>query len=264
MNDKTTRGLIAAVIAVTVGLTVGAAQTARLDDAEAQVLGKTVDRKAPLIDASCDIDGVAVGYTASYAATPTPAGYRVGTVTLRDVAATCVGAEVSVQLLEGDVALGSPGVATADEVTVDVTMPEPPPAARVTRVQVVIAGGTTPVPSECETIVFDQFLSLTNGADTHAGGKGNDLIYGLDGDDVLRGGNKDDCLVGQAGDDTLYGEGQVDVLLGGDGNDVLDGGNQDDVLIGGPGNDTLRGGSGRDVCDGGPGTNTYVGCEVTS
>lgn len=264
MNLHPNRRVVALAAAAIVGLTVGASQSARLDDADAQVLGTKIDKKAPIVDASCDIDGVAVGYTASYAATPAPAGYRVGTVTVRDVAATCVDAEVSVQLLEGDVALGSAGTTTAAGATVEVTMPEPPPAARVTRVQVVIAGGTTPVPSECEAITFDQFLSLTNGADNHAGGKGNDLIYGLDGHDTIRGGNKDDCLVGQDGNDTLHGDSQADVLLGGDGDDVLDGGNQDDVLVGGPGDDVLHGGAGRDTCHGGPGTTTYVGCEVQS
>jgi Ca2+-binding RTX toxin-like protein len=60
------------------------------------------------------------------------------------------------------------------------------------------------------------------------GGRGRDMLRGLEGDDLLSGGGGNDRLFGEAGRDTLKG---------GAGNDTLDGGAGPDVLIGGAGAD---------------------------
>jgi hypothetical protein len=253
---KAALGLIAAIALIVI-----VALQSRLPDLQdPDVLGSKIE-KGPVVDAPCDIDGVRVRYDASYQATPTTAGYRVVSARVSEVAPTCVGATVTVRLTAG----GSPvatGTASATSMTVPVTFPTPPIARDVNGVHVEIAGGTTPVPSECAGMAFDQFRALSPGNDTHAGSKDRDLVYGLEGNDTLRGDNQADCLVGQTGNDQLFGDNHADVLTGGAGNDILDGGNHDDVLHGGDGNDTLRGGNGRDECRGGGGTNTYVSCEV--
>ena len=71
-------------------------------------------------------------------------------------------------------------------------------------------------------------------------GKGNDQVFGSQGDDRIDGGD---------GNDRLYGE---------DGSDSLDGGRGDDRLYGGDGADTLDGGAGRDVLEGGDGDDLFV------
>jgi Ca2+-binding RTX toxin-like protein len=73
-----------------------------------------------------------------------------------------------------------------------------------------------------------------------AGGRGRDVLRGLEGDDLLSGGRGNDRLAGGAGRDTLKG---------GAGNDTLDGGTGPDVLVGGAGADqfVLRARGGRDI-----------------
>ncbi|MCX8747299.1 hypothetical protein J3U64_07485, partial [Snodgrassella sp. B3800] len=67
-----------------------------------------------------------------------------------------------------------------------------------------------------------------------SGGKGNDTLYGKDGNDIL---------YGEEGNDTLSGDAGNDILYGGSGDDTLNGGTGYDILIGGTGNDTLSGGN---------------------
>lgn len=259
------RRLIAGALVTVLIVTIVAIQTDILDP-EPEVLDDQAagsSKKGPIVDAACDVDGVTVAYDASYSAAPGPAGYRVVTATVGDVAETCVGAEVSVALLDGTTELAT-GTADATSIAVAVTFSAPPPARDVTNVSVTIAGGTVPVPAECDSMTFDNFRSLTADPDVVVATKGSDLVYGLAGSDDIRGDNKEDCLVGQAGDDVLWGDNHADVLIGGDGNDTLEGGNHDDLLVGGPGNDVLRGGNGRDECRGGGGNDTYVSCEVRS
>jgi hypothetical protein len=215
------------------------------------VLGATKER-APVINASCDIDGVTVDYQAGFRTSPGAPEYRVVRATVGDVAPTCVGATVSVSLRQGTTTLTT-ATGTASAATVALDFTPAPSAKRVDQVAVEIAGGTVPVPSQCQTMGFDQFTSLTPGNDVHAGSKDRDLTYGGDGADELHGDNQADCLVGQGGNDQLLGENHDDVLLGGDGNDVLTGGSGDDVLDGGPGTDRCIPGSGK---------NTVVSCEV--
>jgi Ca2+-binding RTX toxin-like protein len=244
-----------------------------------EVLGAQV-AQAPAVDAACDIDGVGVNYDVSF--TPAaPAGYKAVAANVTGVSQTCVGATVTVRLKNGSTVIAT-GVVPASGTTVPVPFSSPPPAQSVTGVEVEIAGGTVPIPAECNGITFDTFGVLTNGNDSHTAGNRNDLRYGLDGNDTIFGANQRDCLVGQNGNDTLRGENHDDVLLGGpgtdtleggnqndvldggDANDVLDGGNQNDTLRGGAGNDTIRGGNGTDTCVGGPGTDTFTGCEATT
>lgn len=216
------------------------------------VLGATKKPQPPIIDAGCDIDGVTVDYGAGFRSSPGEPQYRVVRAEVGDVAPTCMGATVSVRLLEGSTTLAT-ATADAEETVVGLDFTDPPPARQVNGVAVEIVGGTVPVPAACSSMAFDRFTVRTAGNDSHAGSKDRDLTYGGDGNDTLRGDNQHDCLDGQAGDDQLFGDNHDDVLLGGEGDDVLDGGNGDDHLDGGPGIDR---------CVGGPGRNTFESCEV--
>lgn len=80
--------------------------------------------------------------------------------------------------------------------------------------------------------------------------KGNDKVYGGDGDDVLSAGE---------GSDTIYGGNGADEIFGGGGNDTIWGGVDNDVLYGGAGNDKISGNSGNDILNGGPGKDTLTG-----
>jgi hypothetical protein len=100
---------------------------------------------------------------------------------------------------------------------------------------------------------------------TVMGGRGRDVLDGLDGDDLVRGGNgadvvsggADDQVEGGRGSDDLFGDDATgssgdrdaghDVLLGERGDDRLTGGGEDDTLIGGRGDDRLAGGEGADA-----------------
>ena len=125
----------------------------------------------------------------------------------------------------------------------------------------------------------DLVLSGTAGADTLAGGSGQDQISagagadyldGRDGDDALWAGDGDDHAQGRGGNDVLAGGTGADSLWGDDGNDDLIGGVGDDVLAGCEGNDSLdagdgadsaMGGGGDDWLNGGAGDDTLLGGE---
>jgi streptogramin lyase len=82
-------------------------------------------------------------------------------------------------------------------------------------------------------------------------GVGDYGIFGYGGDDLL-------CSAGGA----AGGRGN-DVLFGQDGNNRFEGGPGNDRLVAGRGTDELDGGSGFDVCIGGRGHDTFVNCERT-
>ena len=108
-------------------------------------------------------------------------------------------------------------------------------------------------------------------------GKGDNRIYGGDGNDELYAG-KNDRLFGEAGDDLLdasqgkgnnrlYGGTGSDRLFAGTPNDFLSGGDGNDILYAGKGANTLYGGAGADrfylAYDGAPtSTNTVADFEV--
>jgi Ca2+-binding RTX toxin-like protein/alpha-tubulin suppressor-like RCC1 family protein len=105
-------------------------------------------------------------------------------------------------------------------------------------------------------------------SDFFAGGTGNDILDGRDGDDqisglagsdIIHGGNGSDILSGGEGDDKLGGGSGADIIHGGDGNDSIDGGDQDDILTGGAGNDVIAGGAGNDFLDGQEGSDVLQG-----
>jgi hypothetical protein len=227
----------------------------------ASVLGATKKPQPPIIDAGCDVDGVQVDYEAGFSS----AEYRVVSATVSGVAESCVGAEISVQMLEGTSVLADATVEPASAPSVELEFTDPASAKRVDGVAVQIVGGYVPLPPECSSMTFDRFTVRTAGDDTHAGSKDRDLTYGQAGNDTLRGDNQSDCLDGQDGNDQLFGDNHDDVLLGGGGNDVLNGGNGSDLLIGGDGDDTLIGGQGNaDRCIGGDGNDTIdPSCEST-
>ncbi len=110
----------------------------------------------------------------------------------------------------------------------------------------------------CPAFLFAPVGSGGPAADRLTGGKGIDIIHGLDGPDVLRGGAGRDCLYGETGADILQGGAAGDYLFGGAGRDRLvgqaggdriDGEAGNDHLIGGLGRDRLRGGGGADLID---------------
>lgn len=89
-------------------------------------------------------------------------------------------------------------------------------------------------PSHCAGMRFDNVIYGKKDRLTPItviyGTRGNDLIFGTDGDDEIYGDNGHDCIVGGGGNNKLFG------------------GNGRDVLIGGPGYDFIRGGNGQDIC----------------
>ncbi len=123
-----------------------------------------------------------------------------------------------------------------------------------------------PVPGSEGDGINGEFLNV----DTEIqGGRGNDILNGLDGNDLLRGDEHNDILNGNygsdelqggEGNDTLNGGGDDDTLLGDIGDDILNGGGGNDELWGGADNDTLSGGSnGKDTLIGGPGDDSIDG-----
>ncbi|USP12595.1 VCBS domain-containing protein [Vibrio gazogenes] len=92
----------------------------------------------------------------------------------------------------------------------------------------------------------DTLISSYGGdGDLLEGERGDDYLYGRDGDDILIGGQGDDYLSGSVGDDILIGGMGDDYLSGGAGNDILIGGSQDDAH--GDGSDVMIGGAGEDL-----------------
>jgi hypothetical protein len=84
-----------------------------------------------------------------------------------------------------------------------------------------------PVPAECDSMVFDNVILGTPGADVAdrlIGTTGNDIIVGYGGDDILIGGAGDDCIAGNGGNN---------IINGGAGNDVIDGGTGDSICTAG-------------------------------
>lgn len=73
----------------------------------------------------------------------------------------------------------------------------------------------------------------------------------------MRGGRGDDLLNGMEGNDTLLGASGQDTLIGGGGADLLRGGEGMDELLGSLGADTLRGEAGADRLWGGLGADRF-------
>lgn len=107
----------------------------------------------------------------------------------------------------------------------------------------------------------NDLLAGDAGSDNLAGGPGNDIVRGGDGPDArVSGGTGDDHVDGNDGDDALVsGNGGEDVVDGGNGDDKVIGGPRPDSLFGGPGNDLLRGLKGADVISGGAGDDELFG-----
>jgi hypothetical protein len=220
-------------------------------------------------DGSCDVDGLSVAFEAGVTPGLTPLGVRVRAAVVSGVAPTCSGAGLSVRLISGGAIVANGGPVTVSGATTSVPLGSPPLAEVVDAVEVVITGGSVPVPAAC-SFTIDEVRIGTTAADRLDGTERRDLLYGLPGNDRLDGADNRDCLSGGVGDDVLDGGPGDDVALGDPGNDqligsigkdVLSGGEGDDRLEGGEGNDTLDGGPGNDVCIGGPGTDRFVGCE---
>ena len=113
------------------------------------------------------------------------------------------------------------------------------------------------------------------GNDSLYGGDGNDWLDGSYDDDVLYGGDGNDTLgnsiapesgndkmYGEAGNDAIYGGAGNDILDGGAGNDTIDAGEGNDSVIGGLGGDSLIGNAGNDNMNGGDGDDALYGDNV--
>jgi hypothetical protein len=103
----------------------------------ASVLGEKETRQPT--PGSCDPNGVFVSYTAEYSPA-VPAGYKVVGASVDDVAASCAGATVTVQLRHGATQMAAAS-AIASGAKVFVTFASPPPSHDVTQVDVQV--GTT-------------------------------------------------------------------------------------------------------------------------
>lgn len=73
-----------------------------------------------------------------------------------------------------------------------------------------------------------------NGADSIAGGTGNDYLFGQGGKDTLNGNEGNDHLYGGAGNDTITGALGADILTGGSGADTFIWNYSDKVTAGSP------------------------------
>lgn len=94
-SKKSRKGLALGLAVLGVaGLSLASAATLTINSA---TLGSGVK-----VVASCDTDGIDVSYGTSFAATIP--GYKVATVTLKNVDATCAGKTVTVDLLDGTTA----------------------------------------------------------------------------------------------------------------------------------------------------------------
>ena len=115
-------------------------------------------------------------------------------------------------------------------------------------------------------VISLQALSGGKGEDSLWGVQGNDIAFGGDSKDRLWGESGDDILIGDDGDDLIYGGAGNDYLLGGSGRDslwgdagrdILNGGGGDDLLFGGAGSDIIFGGEGNDIILGGGGADRF-------
>lgn len=130
-------------------------------------------------------------------------------------------------------------------------------------------------------------ISLTDGGDLIYGfggndridstGKGNNTIFGGDGDDGVAVSSGFGTVYGEAGkdiiqlgvlggfadggggQDVIYGGNLSNTLRGGSGDDEVSGGISDDLMVGGAGADFLFGDEGADLIRGGAGDDTLVG-----
>ncbi len=104
-------------------------------------------------------------------------------------------------------------------------------------------------------LIKDQFVEDSYG---NTDAKGNNLIFGGDGEDTIYGGNEADTIYGGladgghnfiyglAGNDKIYGGDDLDQIYAGEGDDLIHGGDGVDGLYGENGNDTIYGGDGLD------------------
>ena len=106
----------------------------------------------------------------------------------------------------------------------------------------------------------------TEGPDTLTGTNVGDIILGYGGDDTIHGLGSPpgdaygpDDLKGGKGDDTVYGDEGENGIDGGAGNDRLFGGPDYDAAGGGSGDDKVFGGGSKDDLDGGPGNDRLSG-----
>jgi Ca2+-binding RTX toxin-like protein len=125
-----------------------------------------------------------------------------------------------------------------------------------------------PIPDECLTQTYTNFIFGDEGNNTLNGTNQRDIIIGYGGNDRIDGGNGADCLAGGAdddridgssGDDIIAGDAGKDTIDGGVGNDLVFGGDDDDTIQGADGNDTLNGGNGNDTIEGQSGNDTING-----
>ncbi|MEO0390763.1 MAG: calcium-binding protein [Pseudomonadota bacterium] len=112
-------------------------------------------------------------------------------------------------------------------------------------------GADTITGSKADDVIFGvDSVSASNNADRQGdklvGNRGNDTIYGSDGDDVLEGRLGRDVLVSNGGADTMSGGYGSDLLLGASGEQHMDGGFGNDTLAIGQG-DVASGGAGADL-----------------
>jgi VCBS repeat-containing protein len=114
--------------------------------------------------------------------------------------------------------------------------------------------------SDSGVVVIEPHIVIgTDGPDSLAGAAGavDDIVSGGKGADSLAGGDGNDHVQGGADADSLVGGIGVDILIGGAGNDSLDGGTGADVLVGGEGTDRIIVGTG-DRAEGGGGNDTII------
>ncbi|AXI48635.1 type I secretion protein [Sulfitobacter sp. SK012] len=104
------------------------------------------------------------------------------------------------------------------------------------------------------------------GDDTVYGREGNDLLFGGSGDDTISGGDGNDRVYGGSGDDLIYTDLEVyntlgghDSAAGGYGNDHIYLGYGNDRSTGQAGHDTLEGGYGNDSLNGSIGNDSLLG-----
>lgn len=240
----------------------------------------------------CETDGVAVSFTTAFMQTPPPAGTRVTSVDVGDIAPACAGSDLAVTLLDDTTSIAGGGAVAIGGTTENVAMIPAPLAEEVVRIHVEIAGipvaeptppptggggdlpdvgprpspTTTPLPvvkrGRC-TGLAHRSVTMKRAPLTSdliiVGSAAVDILAGTDGDDTLCGLAGDDQISGLAGDDWLGGGPGADRLRGGAGADVVNGGVRGDDLGGGYGNDTVRGRRGDDRLRGGRGTDLIAG-----
>lgn len=126
--------------------------------------------------------------------------------------------------------------------------------------------------------LWDQYIDLTPGAISDAGGLTGNVIIAQDtiiesavggyGHDIITGNSADNVITGGQGNDALFGGEGADILIDALGSNLLDGEGGDDVIaataggntiLGGQGADILIGGRARDDMSGGQGDDILIG-----